>query len=126
GAGDPGGRVRQPPPRSLADRGGGAARARLAGAAGAALGATVPARQDQLDAILADSRSHLLGEAEAARDRLQARALQANVAFAAAGVLAAGAVIAFFLERGDEPEGASALTVTAQGGGAVVGIGGSF
>jgi len=100
--------------------------AAIAAGAGAALGATVPARQDQLDAILADSRSHLLGEAEAARDRLQARALQANVAFAAAGVLAAGAVIAFFLERGDEPEGASALTVTAQGGGAVVGIGGSF
>lgn len=94
--------------------------------AGAGLGATVASRQDALDAILADSRDHRLSEAEEARDRLERRALEANLAFAAAGVLVTGAVIAFLLERdgGDPPR----ATVTASAGGdhALIGLGGSF
>lgn len=100
--------------------------AAAAAGVGLALGATVADRQDALDAILADSRNHLLSEAEVARDRLEQRALHANLAFVAAGALAAGAVIALLLEPDPEPRSGPALTVTAGGDGALVGIGGTF
>ena len=93
---------------------------------GVGLGATVGERQDALDAILADSRNHRLSEAEEARDRLEQRALQANIAFVAAGALLSGAVIAFLLERDDGGPRRSTVTVSAAGERALVGVGGSF
>lgn len=95
-----------------------------AASVGAALGSTVSARQDALDAILADSRNHTRAEAETARDRLEQRALHTNVAFVAAGVLVTGAVIAYVLEP--DAESATTVHVGPARGGAVVGLAGVF
>lgn len=91
---------------------------------GTALGATVAGRQDTLDAILADSRNHTRAEAETARDRLEERALQANVVFVAAGVLVTGAVIAYVLEP--DAESATSVRIAPTREGAVVGLTGVF
>jgi hypothetical protein len=92
----------------------------VAAGVGLALGSTVDDRQSKLDAILADSIHHPRSEAETAQRRLEQRALQANIAFAGAGVLAVGAVIAFVVDGRREPGDQRAISVTTRRDHAVV------